>query len=76
MGLRDKWHFLGEIKEDRLKGILVFPSVLVFQAVKKILGDKYIKNEDLTRASSDIATMFLVVAMHFEKDREVVMKLC
>lgn len=67
--------FMGEVKEERLKGILVHPNPLVIGVVLKTLGKDYIMNEDHTRANLDIATTFLVVAMHFENDRNVVMKL-
>lgn len=76
IGLKRQMAFVGEIKDERLKGILVFPKPLVIKAVVKILVNDYIMREDHTRDNSDIATMLLAVAMHCENDRNVAMKLC
>lgn len=65
-GLKRQMDFIGEIKDDRLKGILVFPHDLVIRAIRRTLGEEFIKNDDRTKENSDIATMFLVVAMHFK----------
>lgn len=76
LGLKRQMAFVGEIKEERLKGILVPLNPLVISALRKTLGRDYILNEDQTRANLDIAVIFLAIDMHLEKNRNIVVKTC